>query len=77
MLVSHICARLKSVLLAFVAIFKRALCCFSRKRRDSFSECEMLSSVNVVSENSSTRRRSEVTFFDNNNTIEKKNVVLR
>ncbi|KAJ6636923.1 Receptor-binding cancer antigen expressed on SiSo cells [Pseudolycoriella hygida] len=53
------CGRLKAMLLALVVIFKRALCCFSRKRRDSFSECEMLSSVNVVSENTSARRRSE------------------
>jgi len=60
MILGHIIfARLKSILLTFIAIFKLALCCFSRKRRDSFSECEILSSVNVISESSSTRRRSE------------------
>lgn len=43
-----ILSRFKSILLTFVALFRRALCCFSRRRKRSFDDCEILNSVSVV-----------------------------
>lgn len=61
MLLNHICSRFKAIFLGFLTIFNRALCCFSRKRRNSFSDCEVLQSVNVITnEYSSSKKRNEV-----------------
>lgn len=55
-------ARFKSLLLTLITLFRRALCCFSRRRKASFSDCEILTSVNVQSNNS--RHRNEVKSED-------------
>lgn len=60
MMLAYVLARLKAVLLSFAVLFKRALCCFSRKRRNSYSECEVLQSVNVVDNKTYGTQRNEV-----------------
>lgn len=52
MFIIHIFSRIKSFLLTVFAVVRRAFCCFSRKRKPSFAECEVLTSVNVVEHNS-------------------------
>lgn len=54
MLFSHLFGRLKAIVLAVLAIFNRALCCFSRKRRNSYSDdSEVLQMVSVVNQSGS------------------------
>lgn len=60
MFFTYVCGRIKAVLLSFAVLFKRALCCFSRKRRNSYGECEILQSVNVVDNNTYATQRNEV-----------------
>lgn len=69
MIIVHMFARFKSFLLTLIAAFRRALCCFSRRRKSSNSECEVLTSVNVVQSNNNhgSRQRDEVRLsFDRN-----------
>ncbi|XP_055846243.1 uncharacterized protein LOC129912143 [Episyrphus balteatus] len=40
--------QIKVLLLSFIGLFRRALCCFSRRRKTSLSESESLQCVNVV-----------------------------
>lgn len=55
MLLQLIGARIRSLLLLLLAIVNRALCCFSRKRRNSFSDCEVvLQSVSVGADQQSS-----------------------
>lgn len=60
MIIVHMLARLKSFLLSIITLFRRTLCCFSRRRKSSYSECEILTSVNVVQTNQNARSREEV-----------------
>lgn len=60
MIVNHICSRLKALVLVVLAIANRALCCFSRKRRHSHSEDEVLQMVSVVNQSASSRKAGEV-----------------
>ncbi|XP_035920053.1 receptor-binding cancer antigen expressed on SiSo cells [Anopheles stephensi] len=39
--------RIRQLLLAIVGVLKRAMCCFSRRRKLSASECEVLNTVSV------------------------------
>ncbi|XP_052900774.1 receptor-binding cancer antigen expressed on SiSo cells [Anopheles moucheti] len=39
--------RIRQLLLAIVGVLKRAMCCFSRRRKLSAGECEVLSTVSV------------------------------
>jgi hypothetical protein len=50
MLTSHIVSRFRSFLLIIIGIFRRALCCFSRRRKSSVSEFEQLSTVSVIND---------------------------
>lgn len=58
MIIVHMLARFKSFLLSIIALFRRALCCFSRRRKPSYAECEILTSVNVVHTNNHHGNRS-------------------
>ncbi|XP_031621238.1 uncharacterized protein LOC116339483 [Contarinia nasturtii] len=61
MIIIHMLNQFKSLLLSIITLCRRALCCFSRRRKSSFSECEMLTSVNVVNSSHETRHhRGEV-----------------
>lgn len=60
MIIVHMLARFKSFLLSLIALFRRALCCFTRRRKPSYAECEILTSINVVETNQNTRSRDEV-----------------
>lgn len=62
-------ARFKSLFLVLINVFRRALCCFSRRRKTSHSECEMLTSINVVQNNNNhgSRNRDEVRWLDETN----------
>lgn len=62
MLLNHICSRFKALILGCLTVFNRTLCCFSRKRRNSFSDCEVLQSVSVVNNEYSSKKRSEVSI---------------
>lgn len=65
MLVAHVFGRLKSLLLGILALIRRALCCFSRRRKRSNSECEILNSVSVVQSDGnhcSTKHRNDVSI---------------
>lgn len=42
MLLQLLGARIRSLLLLLLGIVNRALCCFSRQRRNSFSDCEVV-----------------------------------
>lgn len=64
MLVTHCFTRVRSIFLAFIGIFRRALCCFSRRRRNSFSDTEQLDSVNVVSNTSPNKFKNVVSNFE-------------
>lgn len=62
-MIFNICSRLKGILLGILAIFKKALCCFSRRRKRSNSECEVLNMVSVIQNESNTtgsKNRNEV-----------------
>lgn len=59
MIIVHMLARFKSFLLSIITLFRRALCCFSRRRKSSHSECEILTSVNVVHGNNQHVNRSQ------------------
>lgn len=59
MIIVHMLARFKSFLLSIITLFRRALCCFSRRRKSSHSECEILTSVNVVHSNNQHANRSQ------------------
>lgn len=48
----------KSIVLSIFVVARRAFCCFSRKRKPSYSECEVLTSVNVEQSSYPTNRRS-------------------
>lgn len=51
MLLQLLVARIRSLLLLLLGIVNRALCCFSRKRRNSFSDCaEPLMLVSIGAE---------------------------
>lgn len=63
MILNHICSRFKALILGCLAVVNRAMCCFSRKRRNSFSDCEVLQSVNVVQSDFSSKKRSEVSLI--------------
>lgn len=52
----HMLNRLKSFLLSLITLFRRALCCVSRRRKPSYSDCEILTSVNVQSSNNQKHR---------------------
>uniref|UniRef100_A0A182ITG0 Receptor-binding cancer antigen expressed on SiSo cells n=1 Tax=Anopheles atroparvus TaxID=41427 RepID=A0A182ITG0_ANOAO len=39
--------RIRQLFLALIGVLKRAMCCFSRRRKMSLSECEVLSSVSI------------------------------
>lgn len=55
----HVVGRLKGFILGIFALFRRALCCFSRRRKRSNSgDCETLNSINVVP--SSKKHHNEV-----------------
>lgn len=58
MIIVHMLARFKSFLLSIITLFRRALCCFSRRRKPSYAECEILTSVNVVHTNNHNANRS-------------------
>lgn len=63
MLVAHVFGRLKVFLLGILALVRRAMCCFSRRRKRSNSECEILDSISVVQNDgnhSSAKHRNEV-----------------
>lgn len=67
MLLQLLTARLRLLLLLLLAIVNRALCCFSRKRRNSFGDCEVvLQSVSIGGEPSAgtfgatSRKRDDV-----------------
>lgn len=47
MIVVHIFSRIKNIFITILAILRRGLCCLSRKRKPSYSDCEVLTSVNV------------------------------
>ncbi|XP_055305459.1 uncharacterized protein LOC129570082 [Sitodiplosis mosellana] len=59
MILIHMLSRFKSLLLSLITLFRRALCCFSRRRKSSFSDCEVLTSVNVVQSSNCSRHRNE------------------
>lgn len=72
-MIFNICSRLGAVLLGILTIFKKALCCFSRRRKRSNSECEVLNVVSVVQGDgtntfatSSTNRNNEVSIATEN-----------
>lgn len=72
MLVVHVFSRLKSFLLGILTLFRRALCCFSRRRKRSHSECEVLNSISVVQNDgnhSSTKHRNDVSACANNHRL--------
>lgn len=48
MITNLIVTRIRHLLLTIAALFKKVLCCFSRRRKASTSECEVLNSVDVV-----------------------------
>ncbi|CAD7090103.1 unnamed protein product [Hermetia illucens] len=50
MVLSQLCGRIKIIILGIIGAFRRALCCFSRRRKPSQTDCEILQSVNVVSD---------------------------
>ncbi|XP_053678500.1 receptor-binding cancer antigen expressed on SiSo cells [Anopheles nili] len=56
--------RIRQLLLAFIGVLKRAMCCFSRRRRMSVGECEVLSSVSVDRHSSTSRGGKNVTEKD-------------
>lgn len=58
----HIATRIKNLFLTIFAIVRRGLCCFSRQRKPSYSDCEVLTSVDVVHANN-YRHRNEVCEF--------------
>ncbi|XP_037920294.1 receptor-binding cancer antigen expressed on SiSo cells isoform X1 [Hermetia illucens] len=60
MVLSQLCGRIKIIILGIIGAFRRALCCFSRRRKPSQTDCEILQSVNVVSD---TGRSTEVSLF--------------
>lgn len=60
MIIVHMLSRFKSFLLSIITLFRRALCCFTRRRKPSYAECEILTSVNVVQTNQNARSREEV-----------------
>ncbi|VEN36039.1 unnamed protein product [Callosobruchus maculatus] len=45
MIISVVVNKIKCLILLIVNLFRRALCCFKRRRRDSNSECEPLTHV--------------------------------
>lgn len=55
-MIFNICSRLGSIFLGILTIFKKALCCFSRRRKRSNSECEVLSMVSVIQGDASPSR---------------------
>lgn len=57
-------AMIKKFFLFFLRIFRRALCCFSRKRCDSNSQFEgRLEAVNVVNDSPNYKKSNTVSFF--------------
>lgn len=50
--------QIKVLLLSFIGLFRRALCCFSRRRKLSLSESESLQCVNVVVDNNYHMKKS-------------------
>jgi hypothetical protein len=70
MFTSHIVSRFRSFLLLILGIFRRALCCFSRRRKSSVSDFEQLSSVNVINDRPSHKRNVQVSrlfaYMENN-----------
>lgn len=60
MIIVHMLARFKSFLLSIITLFRRALCCFSRRRKPSYAECEILTSVNVHTNHNANRSHDEV-----------------
>lgn len=67
MILGQICGRLKALVIVVLAVFKRALCCFSRKRRNSYSDdSEVLQMVSVVNQNTggSSRKTGEVSLWE-------------
>lgn len=57
-------AMIKKFVLFLLRIFRRALCCFSRKRCDSNSQHDScLEAVSVVNDSSNYKRSSTVTFL--------------
>lgn len=57
---SFFITRFKTVLLTILGVFRRALCCFSRRRKYSNSEFESLESISVVTSNNSSKNKNEV-----------------
>lgn len=65
MLVVHVFGRIKSILLGILALVRRAMCCFSRRRKRSNSECEILDSISVVQNDGnhiSAKHRNDVSI---------------
>lgn len=61
MFINHIFSRIKSLFLTIFAVIRRAFCCFSRKRKPSYADCEILTSVNVDhSTYSNSKRHNDV-----------------
>lgn len=72
MLVVHVFGRLKLFLLGILALVRRAMCCFSRRRKRSNSECEILDSISVVQNDgnhSSAKNRNDVSICRPSNAI--------
>lgn len=74
MIIVHMLARFKSFILSIITLFRRALCCFSRRRKPSYSECEILTSVNVHANQNTTRKQEEVCHFCFHTHFETKNI---
>lgn len=65
-MIFNICSRLKAIALGILTIFKQALCCFSRRRKRSNSECEVLNMVSVIQND-----QSSTTYAKNRNEVSK------
>lgn len=57
---THLMSRLRNILLTLIGIFRRALCCFSRRRRHSSSEFEQLDSIIVSNTGSSPSKHKNI-----------------
>lgn len=59
MIIVHIFGRIKALFLAFISVFRRAFCCFSRRRKPSLTGCDVLSSVSVIQNDNSQHARNK------------------
>jgi len=61
MFFNHICNRVRTLFLTFLNIFRRALCCLTKRRRTSSdSECEQLNTINVVPSSGKLNKKCDV-----------------